>query len=87
MARVPRAHDGRRNAQRSGPPACPSSSHSPRGVHRAPRGRNAKVLLADREGRDRIVLRVDEAGEAVIEIRDAQGRITFRAPDTRADKG
>lgn len=43
-------------------------------------GRDAEVLLADREGRDRIVLRVDEAGEAVIEIRDAEGRVTFRAP-------
>lgn len=50
-------------------------------------GRNAEVLLADRDGRDRIVLRVDEGGEAVIEIRDAQGRVTFRAPETAADKG
>ncbi len=50
-------------------------------------GRDAEVLLADREGRDRIVLRVDEAGEAVIEIRDAQGKVTFRAPESPDARG
>ncbi len=44
-------------------------------------GQDAEVLLADREGRDRIVLRVDAAGDAAIEIRDADGNVTFRAPD------
>lgn len=47
-------------------------------------GRDAEVLLADREGRDRIVLRVDASGEAVIEIRGADGQVVFRAPEARA---
>lgn len=42
--------------------------------------RDAQVLLADSQGRDRIVLQVDAAGEARIEVRDAQGKVTFRAP-------
>ncbi len=44
-------------------------------------GKDAEVLLADRDGRDRIVLRVDESGEAFIEVRDGQGNVQFRAPE------
>ena len=43
--------------------------------------RAAEVLLADANGRDRIRLRVDGAGEASIEIVDAAGKTLFRAPE------
>lgn len=46
-------------------------------------GRDAELLLADTQGRDRIVLRVDEAGEAKIEIRDAEGKVVFSAPNAQ----
>lgn len=42
--------------------------------------RDAEVLLADAQGRDRIKMRVDKAGEASIEIVDQQGKTVFRAP-------
>jgi len=44
---------------------------------------NAEILMADASGRDRIRLRVDNAGEARIEILDADGRVTFSAPEAR----
>lgn len=42
--------------------------------------RDAEVVLADADGRDRIRLRVDQAGEASIEILDRDGIAVFRAP-------
>lgn len=45
--------------------------------------RDAQILLADTEGRDRISLRVDANGEARIEVRDAQGNVTFSAPEAK----
>jgi hypothetical protein len=42
---------------------------------------NAEVLLADAQGRDRIRLRVDAAGDARIEVLDASGKVVFRAPN------
>ena len=41
---------------------------------------NAEILLSDPQGRDRIRLRVDAEGDALIEILDADGRVTFSAP-------
>lgn len=41
---------------------------------------NAEVRLADPEGRDRIRLRVDAAGEPRFEMLDAQGKVVFQAP-------
>lgn len=46
--------------------------------------RNAEILIADAKGRDRIALRVDADGEARIEVRDAQGKVTFSAPQAPA---
>lgn len=43
---------------------------------------NAQILLADPQGRERIRLQVDAAGEARIEVLDAQGKVTFSAPGT-----
>ena len=42
---------------------------------------DAQILLADTQGRDRIRLMVDRKGEARIEVLDAQGKVTFRAPE------
>lgn len=42
---------------------------------------NAEILLADAEGRTRIRLRVEENGNAVIEVLDESGNPTFRIPD------
>ena len=42
---------------------------------------DAEILLADAAGKERIRLRVDRAGDAGIEILDADGRVVFRAPE------
>ena len=42
---------------------------------------DAEILLADPQGRDRIRLRVDHSGQARIEVLDADGKVTFSAPD------
>lgn len=42
---------------------------------------DAEILLADASGRDRIRLRVDKEGEARIEVLDAEGKVTFSAPE------
>ncbi len=42
---------------------------------------NAEILLADPQGRERIRLRVDPQGNARIEVLDAQGKVTFSAPE------
>ena len=42
---------------------------------------NAEILLPDPQGRDRIRLRVDHSGQARIEVLDADGKVTFSAPD------
>ncbi|MGY0556973.1 hypothetical protein [Lysobacter sp. A421] len=42
---------------------------------------DAEILLADPQGRDRIRLRVDHSGQARIEVLDANGKVTFSAPD------
>ncbi|MBB1059586.1 hypothetical protein [Marilutibacter spongiae] len=42
---------------------------------------DAEILLADPEGRERIRLSVDREGDARIEVLDAEGNVTFRAPD------
>jgi hypothetical protein len=42
---------------------------------------DAQILLADTQGRDRIRLMVDRKGEARIEVLDAEGKVTFRAPE------
>lgn len=42
--------------------------------------RDAEVLLADAQGKDRIRMRVGRDGEAFMEILDAEGRQVFRAP-------
>lgn len=47
---------------------------------------NAEVRLADPEGRDRIRLRVDAAGEPRIEMLDARGKVVFQAPQAAAQK-
>lgn len=47
---------------------------------------NAEILLADPQGRDRIRLRVDAAGDASIEILDSNGNVTFRAPPVRESR-
>jgi len=41
---------------------------------------DAEILLADPQGRDRIRLRVDHAGQARIEVLDENGKVTFSAP-------
>lgn len=46
---------------------------------------NAQILLADPQGRERIRLQVDADGEARIEVLDAQGKVTFSAPDASTD--
>ena len=57
---------------------------APRGPRRVFVGkqpdRSASVSLADAEGRQRLTLRVDAAGGAAIEIRDANGNVTDRWP-------
>lgn len=45
--------------------------------------RDAEILIADTQGRDRIALRVDADGEARIEVRDAEGKVTFSAPEAK----
>ncbi len=45
--------------------------------------RDAAILIADTQGRDRIALRVDADGEARIEVRDAEGKVTFSAPEAK----
>ena len=47
---------------------------------------NAEILLADASGKDRIRLRVDSAGDARIEVLDADGRVVFSAPEATARK-
>lgn len=47
---------------------------------------NAEVRLADPEGRDRIRMRVDAAGEPRFEMLDAQGNVVFQAPQPTAQK-
>ncbi|MCR6624724.1 MAG: hypothetical protein NVV67_00125 [Pseudoxanthomonas sp.] len=42
---------------------------------------DAEILLADASGKDRIRLRVDRAGDARIEVLDADGRVVFSAPE------
>ena len=42
---------------------------------------SAEILLADPQGRERIRLRVDPQGQARIEVLDAQGKVTFSAPE------
>lgn len=44
-------------------------------------GNDAEILMADAQGRDRIVMRVDREGQARIEVLDADGKVLFRAPD------
>ena len=44
-------------------------------------GNNAEILMADAQGRDRIVMRVDRNGHAYIEVLDADGQVAFRAPE------
>ena len=61
---------------------------APRGPRRVFVGkevdRSANVSLADADGRPRLTLRVDAAGRAAIEIRDANGNVTDRwPPDSR----
>jgi hypothetical protein len=41
---------------------------------------NAEILLADRQGRNRIVLRVGQDDQARLEILDAAGKVVFQAP-------
>ena len=57
---------------------------APRGPRRVFVGkdvdRSANVSLADADGRARLTLRVDAAGRAAIEIRDANGNVTDRWP-------
>jgi len=57
---------------------------APRGPRRVFVGkqvdRSASVSLADADGRPRLTLRVDAAGGAAIEIRDANGSVTDRWP-------
>lgn len=47
---------------------------------------DAEILLADASGKDRIRLRVDRAGDARIEVLDADGRVVFSAPEAGAKK-
>jgi hypothetical protein len=60
---------------------------APRGPRRVFVGkqpdRSASVSLADAEGRQRLTLKVDAAGTATIEIRDANGTVTDRWPPSR----
>jgi hypothetical protein len=60
---------------------------APRGPRRVFVGkqpdRSANVVLADPEGRVRLTLRVDAAGKAGIELRDADGNVTDRWPPAR----
>ena len=47
---------------------------------------DAEILLADASGKDRIRLRVDRAGDARIEVLDADGRVVFSAPEATPQK-
>lgn len=47
---------------------------------------DAEILLADASGKDRIRLRVDRAGDARIEVLDADGRVVFSAPEAATRK-
>jgi hypothetical protein len=49
-------------------------------------GNDAEILMADAEGRDRIVMRVDRTGQARIEVLDAEGKVLFRAPQELAPR-
>lgn len=49
-------------------------------------GNDAEILMADAEGRDRIVMRVDRNGQARIEVLDAEGKVLFRAPQDVAPR-
>jgi hypothetical protein len=42
---------------------------------------DAQILMADPQGRDRIRLMVDRKGQARIEVLNADGKVTFRAPE------
>jgi hypothetical protein len=42
--------------------------------------RNSRLVLADAEGKDRIVMSVNAAGEAKFQILDKQGKVVFAAP-------
>lgn len=46
-------------------------------------GQDAEVLLTDTGANERIRLRVTKAGDAYIEILDADGQVVFRAPEKR----
>lgn len=41
---------------------------------------NAKIVLADQTGKERIRLSVDHAGAAKFEILDAKGKVVYSAP-------
>lgn len=45
--------------------------------------RNAEILMSDTDGRGRIRMRVTEDGQAYLEILDKDGKVQFRAPETR----
>ncbi|MCD9029339.1 hypothetical protein LDO26_14150 [Luteimonas sp. BDR2-5] len=53
------------------------------GIHN--RNEDAEIVLADPQGRDRIRLVADAAGDARIEVLDAEGNVTFRAPGAAKD--
>ena len=53
------------------------------GIHN--QNENAEIVLADPQGRDRIRLLADAAGDARIEVLDAEGNVTFSAPERAAD--
>jgi hypothetical protein len=46
---------------------------------------NAEILRTDPHGKDRIRLRVEAGGDAFIEVLDAIGNVTFRAPSASKD--
>ncbi|WP_437335999.1 hypothetical protein [Sorangium sp. So ce394] len=41
---------------------------------------DAQIVLSDPQGRERIILGVDRDGQARIQMLDAQGKVTFQAP-------
>jgi hypothetical protein len=69
----------------SHPPADLSIAEAAKAVQQRIRivneNENAQIVLADPQGRDRIRLGVDAQGKAKIEMLDAQGNVTFSAPD------
>jgi hypothetical protein len=42
--------------------------------------KNARIILSDAEGKERIKLLVDRKGEAAIQILDRSGKVVFSAP-------